>query len=196
MTTRPIHDPRSLFALAVGQAEQQIAAVRPDELSRRTPCADYDVRALAGHMVSVLHKVAGVGAGRDVSDVPDVIDDVDDTGWADAFGKARGEVEQVWSDDAMLDRMVTLPWATLPGRVALDAYTHEFTVHSWDLAYATGRLGDLDPDLAVRALDAFPRFAPPEARGEESQFGPVVAVPDDADVYTRLAAYLGRDPWA
>jgi uncharacterized protein (TIGR03086 family) len=95
----------------------------------------------------------------------------------------------------MLDRMVTLPWATLPGRVALDAYTHEFTVHSWDLACATGRLGELDPDLAVQALDAFPRFAPPETRGGQSGFGPVVAVPDDADVYTRLAAYLGRDPW-
>ncbi|GAA2397441.1 TIGR03086 family metal-binding protein [Actinomadura vinacea] len=194
MATRPIHDPRPLFALAVGQAEQQVAAVRPDELGNSTPCADYDVRALVGHMVAVLHKLAGVGTGRDVSDVADVIDDVADTGWISAFSKARGEVERVWTDDAMLDRMVTLPWATLPGRVALDAYTHEFTVHSWDLAHATGRLSELDPELAVQALEAFPRFAPPETRSEQSPFGPVVAVPDDADVYTRLAAYLGARP--
>jgi uncharacterized protein (TIGR03086 family) len=94
----------------------------------------------------------------------------------------------------MLDRMVTLPWATLPGRAVLDAYTHEFTVHSWDLAHATDRLAGLDPELAVQALDAFPRFAPPETRSGQGQFGPVVPVPDDADVYTRLAAYLGRRP--
>ncbi|TDD67445.1 TIGR03086 family protein [Actinomadura darangshiensis] len=194
MTTQPIHDPRPLFALAVGQAEQQIAAVRPDELGNSTPCADYDVRALIGHMIAVLHKIAGVGAGRDVSEFPDVIDDVADTDWISAFLKARDEVDRVWADDAMLDRSVTLPWATLPGHVALDAYTHEFTVHSWDLAHATGRLSELDPDLAVQALDAFPRFAPPETRSGQSQFGPAVAVPDDADVYTRLAAYLGRDP--
>ncbi len=34
---------------------------------------------------------------------------------------ARGEAERVWADDEKLDRMVTLPWATLPGRIALDA---------------------------------------------------------------------------
>lgn len=193
MTTQPIHDPRPLFAAAVDQAERQVAAVRPDELSNSTPCADYDVRALLGHMISVLHKLARVGAGRDARDVADVIDGID-TDWAGTFTRARGEVERVWADDAVLDRMVTLPWATLPGRAAVDAYTHEFTVHSWDLAHATGRLSDLDPDLAVRALDAFATFAPPETRGGQGKFGPVVQVSDDADVYTRLAAYLGRQP--
>jgi hypothetical protein len=42
----------------------------------------------------------------------------------------------------------------------------------------------------VRALASSPEFAPPEARGQEDQFGPAVPAPDDADVYTQLAAYL------
>ncbi len=166
----------------------------PAELGNRTPCADYDVRELLGHVVSVLHKLVRVGNGDDARDVPDVIDGIADDGWASAFAQARAEVERVWADDEKLDRMVELPWATLPGRTALDAYTHEFTVHSWDLAHATRRLAGLDPDLGSRALDAFAKFAPPEARGEEGPFGPVVPVPDDADVYTRLAAYAGRRP--
>lgn len=194
MTTQSLQDPRPLFAQAVDQAERQIAAVRPDELGNSTPCADYDVRALLGHMTSVLHKLARVGRGEDARDVADVLDGIADTDWASTFAHARGEVERVWADGAILDRMVTLPWATLPGRAAMDAYTHEFTAHSWDLAHATGRLGELDPDLAVRALDAFTTFAPPESRGGQGKFGPVVQVPDDADVYTRLAAYLGRRP--
>ncbi|MHA6616060.1 TIGR03086 family metal-binding protein [Pseudonocardia sp. DLS-67] len=192
MTVHTTPDPRPLFARSLEQTGHQVAAVRPAELDNRTPCADYDVRALLGHVVGVLHKIARVGAGADARDVPDVIDGVDDDGWAAAFTRARHEAERVWADDEKLDSMVTLPWATLPGRVALDAYTHEFTVHSWDLAHATDRLADLDPDLAARALEAFPQFAPPEERG--GPFGPVVPAPDDADVYTRLASYLGRRP--
>ncbi|NGN63217.1 TIGR03086 family protein [Streptomyces sp. A7024] len=194
MTAEPLHDPRPTFARALDQAEQQVAAVRPDELNSRTPCTEYDVRALLGHIVSVLHKLDRVGTGRDAREVPDVIEGVADDGWADEFARARGEVERVWADDGQLDRMVELPWATLPGRTALDAYTHEFTVHSWDLAHATGRLAGLDPDLAAQALEAFSAFAPPEERSERGPFSPAVPAPDDADVYSRLAAYLGRRP--
>ncbi|NNH74797.1 TIGR03086 family protein [Nocardia uniformis] len=193
-TTPPVDDPRPVFARAVDQAEKQVEAVRPDELGNSTPCADYDVRALLGHMISVLYKIARVGAGGDAREIADVIDGIADTDWADAFTKARSDVERVWAADEMLDRMVTLPWATLPGRVALDAYTHEFTAHAWDLAHATGRLSELDPDLAVRALDAFPKFAPPETRSGQGPFGPAIAVSADADAYIRLAAYLGRRP--
>jgi uncharacterized protein (TIGR03086 family) len=194
MKIQPAHDPRPAFARALEQSQHQITAVRPDELNNRTPCADYNVRALLGHMIGVLHKITLVGDGGDTSGVPDVIDGIDDDGWAGAFAQARGEVERAWADEAMLGRMVTLPWATLSGRVALEAYTHEFTVHSWDFAYATGRLAALDPGLAMQALEAFPKFAPPEARSGQGPFGPVVQVPDDADVYTQLAAYLGRQP--
>lgn len=194
MTGQPVRDPRPVFIRAVDQAEQQVANVSPDELNKRTPCADYDVRALLGHVVGVLRKIARVGGGGDARDVPDVIDGIDDDGWVSAFHQARAAVERVWADDAMLDRMVTLPWATLPGRVALDAYTHEFTAHSWDLAHVTGRLAQLDPDLAVKALEAFPNFAPPEERSGQGPFGPALPVPDDADAYTQLAGYLGRQP--
>lgn len=194
MTTQEAHDPRPLFARAVDQAERQVAAVRPGELGNSTPCAEYDLRALLGHMVGVLRKLARAGDGRDARDVGDVVDGIADTDWAHAFTQARGEAERIWADDALLDRMVTLPWATMPGRAVMDAYTHEFTVHSWDVAAATGRLSGLDPALAERALDAFAEFAPPEARSEQGPFGPIVPVSGDADVYTRLAAFVGRRP--
>lgn len=190
--TAPAQDPRPILAPALDQTAREVAAVRADQLGHRTPCADYDVRALLGHIVAVLHKLARIGDGTDARGVPDVIDDINDDGWPDAFAHARREVDRVWADDATLDRTVTLPWATLPGRIALDAYTHEFTAHSWDLAHATGRLTELDPDLAARALDAFPTFAPPDERSGHGPFGPVVPAPVGADVYTRLGAYLGR----
>ncbi|MDA3647454.1 TIGR03086 family metal-binding protein [Saccharopolyspora indica] len=192
MTTQP--DPRPLFSRSLDQIGRQVAAVRPDELGNRTPCTDYDVRALLGHVVSVLRRLALAGAGTDFSEVPGVVVGIDDDGWSDAFARARDEVERVWGDDEVLDRAVDLKWATMPGRTVLDAYTHEFTIHSWDLAHATGRLADLDPDLATRALEVLPTFAPPETRSAEGTFAPVVQVPEDADTYTRLAAYTGRHP--
>ncbi|WP_419993836.1 TIGR03086 family metal-binding protein [Streptomyces boninensis] len=194
MTTQPVPDPRPLFAQAVDQAEQQIAAVRPTELGLSTPCDDYDLRALLGHMLAVLRKLARAGAGEDAREVGDVIEGIADTDWLKAFTETRAEVEAIWADDTLLDRMVTLPWGTMPGRAVVDAYTHEFTVHSWDVAHATGRLNDLDPSLAIQALNAFTEYAPPESRSEEGKFGPVIEVPDDADPYTRLAAYMGRRP--
>ncbi|MBB5430684.1 TIGR03086 family metal-binding protein [Nocardiopsis composta] len=194
MTTQTAQDPRPMLARALDQAERQVAAVRPDELGHPAPCADYDVRALLGHVLSVLYKLARAGTGGDARGVPDVTEGVADDGWAGAFASARGEVERVRADDGLLDRMVQLPWAALPGRDALEAYTAEFTAHSWDLAHATGRLAGLDPGLAAQALEAFSEFAPPEERSEQGRFSPVVAVPEGADVYTRLAAYLGRRP--
>lgn len=187
-------DPRPLFGKALAQAEHLACAVGLDELGNSTPCAEYDVRALLGHLVAVVGMIAHIGAGGDSSDAPKTTDGVRDDGWANAFGRARAEVERVWSDDEVLDRRLSLPWATLPGRAVLDAYTHELTVHSWDLAYATDRLAPLDPDLAARALEWFAEHEPAQSRDEHGTFGPVVPVADDADVYTRLAAYTGRRP--
>ncbi|QWF84693.1 maleylpyruvate isomerase N-terminal domain-containing protein [Amycolatopsis sp. CA-230715] len=56
MTVPAIHDPRPPFARSLDQTEYQIAAMRPGEPRKSTPCADYDVRALLGHVVAVLHK--------------------------------------------------------------------------------------------------------------------------------------------
>lgn len=186
-------DPRPLFRRALDQMEHQAAAVGPDELGHPTPCAEYDVRALLGHLVAVLGMLARVGAAGDSSDLAEASDGLADDDWGGAFRRARAEVERVWADDAALERTGTLSWATLPGR-AIDAYTHELTVHSWDLAYATERLGELDPDLGAHALDWFTHFLPSDARNGQEPFGPAVPVPDDADIYTRLAAYTGRQP--
>lgn len=68
-------------------------------------------------------------------------------------------------------------WRHASGRTVLGAYTHEFTAHSWDLAHATGRVAELDADLAAHALKAFSEFAPPEDRDTQGPFGPVVPTP-------------------
>ena len=58
-------DPRPLQARAVENARGAVAAVRPEQLTLPTPCTEFDVRALLGHIVAVLHRVAAVGRGED-----------------------------------------------------------------------------------------------------------------------------------
>src|SRR3954449_11489632 len=56
-------DPRPAFATAVGTAVDAMGAVRPDQLSGPTPCTEFDVRTLLGHLLSVLRRVAAGGRG-------------------------------------------------------------------------------------------------------------------------------------
>lgn len=184
-------DPRPQLTAALDQMERQVDALEPDDLDRPTPCADYDVRTLLAHLVAVLRKLAVVRNGGDMTQVADPADDLGGDP-SDDFRHARANLEQVWASDPALDARYTLAWGTMTGQQLLDAYTHEFTVHAWDLSRATDRDGNLDPALAEAALRWFSQNVPAEGRGEGGPFAPPVAVSDDADPHTRLAAYVGR----
>lgn len=167
--------------------------IEPDDLGRTTPCAEYDVRTLLAHLVAVLRKLTVVKNGGDMTRVSDPADDLTGDEGA-AFRQARADLEQAWSSGSKsaLQASYTLAWGTMTGQELLDAYTHELTVHAWDLAQAIGRGGKLDPNLADAALDWFSRNVPAEGRSESGPFAEPVAVSNDADTYTRLAAYVGR----
>lgn len=183
-------DPRPQLAAALDQVQRQLEAMQPDDLGRPTPCAEYDIRGLIAHLVAVLRKLTVVKNGGDMTQVPDPAEDL--TGdHSEAFRQARADLEQAWVHDSTLETDYTLAWGTMTGQQVLDAYTHEFTVHSWDLAQATGH-GELDPALAESALDWFSRNVPAEGRSVGGPFAEPVAVSEDADAYTRLAAYVGR----
>ena len=90
--------------------------------------------------------------------------------------------------------MVEVPWGKIPGRFAIAGYVQEILTHGWDLAKATGQPTEGDPELAWWALAGARRILPPESRGGDIPFGPVVPVPADAAPYAQLASYLGRHP--
>ena len=50
----------------------------------------------------------------------------------------------------------------------------------------------LDPVLAEAVLPTAKRLLPPDHRGGEIPFGPVLEVPAGAPAYDRLAGFLGR----
>lgn len=64
-----VSDPRPLLGRALDQSERLAAGTSPDQLTESTPCSEFDVRALLGHMVAVARRIAHVGRGGDPFDV-------------------------------------------------------------------------------------------------------------------------------
>jgi uncharacterized protein (TIGR03086 family) len=187
-------DPRPIHRRAISQTGAIVAAVEPGQLGLPTPCPEYDVRALLSHIVGGLNRVAVAGEGGNALARPARADDVTDDGWLAAYQAASQRARQAWADDAKLDALVEVPWGKIPGRFAIAGYIQEILTHGWDLAKATGQPTEGDPDLAFFALAGAKRVLPPEARGDDIPFAPVVPVPPDAAPYAQLAAWLGRQP--
>ncbi|MGI5126164.1 TIGR03086 family metal-binding protein [Pseudonocardia sp. CA-107938] len=190
--TEQIPDPRPLYAGALTWVRGLLDAVRPDQLDGPTPCPEFDVRTLAGHLVGTVGRARVIGEGGDPREAPFVVDGIADDGFAAAYGEEIDKVLAVWRDDAILDRMATVPWGTLPGRAALAGYVNETLVHGWDLAVSTGQPAEAPREIAEAALAAAPRVLPAEPRGGHVPFAAVVEPAPDAGPTERLANWCGR----
>ncbi|KNB49212.1 TIGR03086 family metal-binding protein [Streptomyces caatingaensis] len=187
-------DPRPLLARAAQQLARLIAAVPAGRYDDPTPCEDFDVRALVGHLTGGAHAFAAIGETGRVAGRITPPEGVPDDGWAAAFDAARARLAAAWADDARLDMPVTVPWGALSGRDYLfSGCVMEMAAHAWDLSRALGDPFPLDEELGACALEWAQRIMPAERRGEGVPFGPVRPAPEGADVYGRLAAWLGRE---
>ncbi len=204
-TTLNHTDPRAILDRAIAVGGSVIAGVRADQLTAPTPCPEMDVRTMLGHLVGVLDRVAALGRGDDPFAVAET--HVRDDAWSDAWTTSAGLVADAWRDDAVLERPMALPWIQGSGADVLASYFSELTVHTWDLAVATGQQPDWDDTVVTAALEAR-QVLPAENRralyveisaamGLDEvpvPFADAVPVADDAPAIDRLVAWNGRDP--
>ena len=83
------------------------------------------------------------------------------------------------------------------GEVSVDQavdrfYTADVFMHTWDLARATGQDETLDQATCANLLAGMEPLD--DVLRASGQYGPRVEVPADADVQTRMLAFIGRDP--
>ena len=187
-------DPRPAFFSAARLACDTVAGVSPTQLSDPTPCTEFDVRALLGHLVAVFRRVTSVAAGIPAIGHAPLVTDVTDDGWGAAAAAAIHDMATAWADPAVLGLEMHLPFGTVPGAAALAMYTGEISTHTWDLAVATGQSPVWDDEVLATALTAVRRKLPMAARPPEVPFADAVPVPDDAPAIDRLVAWQGRDP--
>jgi uncharacterized protein (TIGR03086 family) len=200
-------DPRMTFAKAVALTTAVIDRVGPNQMANATPCPAYDVEALLGHLVVVLRRVAALGRGEDPFGAGVMAPAHGDL--REAWMDAAHQVQESWADDAVLTRTMRLPWLETSGAAMLVSYLNEVTVHTWDLATATGQRPAWDPQVVSLAFDGI-RFLPGEKRAAvyeavrasmpaaqrdfAAPFADAVPVADGAPLIDRLVAWNGRQP--
>ena len=204
-TTHHFIDPRPILDRAIATGGAVIAGVRPDQLTAPTPCPEMDVRAMLSHLVGVLDRIAALGNDEDPFSVIETHAPDDD--WSDAWATSGTHAADAWRDDAVLERPMALPWIQGSGAEVLTSYFSELTVHTWDLATATGQQPHWDDTVVTAALEARPILPAENRRAvfEEISaamgldevaipFAEAVPVPVDAPAIDRLVAWNGRDP--
>ncbi|MEU6280651.1 TIGR03086 family metal-binding protein [Streptomyces sp. NPDC047028] len=168
--------------------------VTDEQLTAATPCSDYALRNLLGHLLglSVALRDAArkdLGATTDTppaSAVPDIGPD-----WRAELPKALDELAEAWRDPAAWTGATRAGGVDLPGAVAGAVATDELVIHGWDLARATGQ--DYAPDpAALESAHGFLLAAADSPNG--GIFGPVVPVPAEAPLLDRAVGLSGRDP--
>jgi uncharacterized protein (TIGR03086 family) len=169
------------YAAALDQVTGLIAGTSPDQLSRPTPCAGWDVRALLNHVLGGMERFAAMAAGQSVDWSAEIPDDLGPD-LAARFRAGRTALEAAYREH--------------PENIERVRPTHliETAVHGWDLAKATDQVGDLDPGVAEAALTAATERLTPEVRKRTTAFGQEVPIRASAPPYERLAAFLGRKP--
>jgi uncharacterized protein (TIGR03086 family) len=192
MTTTQIPDPRPLHRRALVWVPSLVAGVGAEQLDRPTPCAEFDVRALLGHLAATVDRARVIGEGGEVFSVPHVVTDVPDDGWQAAFAARIEKMSAIWADDSLLDREMSAPWGAVPGRAAVWGYLNETLVHGWDLAVATGQDAEADPELAGAVLAVCAQIIPAQHRGGQVPFAAVVEPAAGAGPTERVANWSGH----
>lgn len=182
------------------QLEQSFSSTRAvlvnvtaDQMDLPTPCQSWDVRGLVNHVVGTSHYFAAtVTAGK-------AVESASEGDWASgefvkSFDEGVAASLEAFGAEGAGEKMVELPFGTLPGAIFMAVASNDAFTHGWDLARATGQSTDLDPALAEELLGIAQFAISEEFRGEDgvAPFGPVCEAPDGGTAADRLAAFMGR----
>lgn len=112
--------------------QQVLHPIAADDMSRPTPCAQFDVTRLTDHLLKSLEALGGM-AGADVPDHADSGDSVE----RQVIAVARPALD-AWRQRG-LDGTVSFGGGEMPARNACAILALELLVHAWDYARAVGR---------------------------------------------------------
>ena len=169
-----------------------VTAVPDDAMDDPTPCPEWDVRALANHLLGTIEAFRRVGVAEPLD--PD-----------DPWGTGGDHMSDTWRDDlaSRLDGFAgawdtaeayegEVPGAQMPKQVLGGMAFVEALLHGWDLARATGQDVAYDDAVVAEAVAVMEQIG---ATGRQmGAFGELVELPEDASALQHVLAEAGRDP--
>ncbi|HEX6445510.1 MAG TPA: TIGR03086 family metal-binding protein [Streptosporangiales bacterium] len=175
-----------------------VARLRPGDLERPTPCADWTLADLLAHMTVQHHGFASAAEGHGADPEAWRVRPLGDDPVAE-YTAAAERVLAAFGAEGVLDRPFALPEfgaaAPFPGRQAIGFHLVDYVVHGWDVARSLGVGVELDADVVDAALTVAELVPDDERRLQPgAAFRPAVRVADDAPALDRMVALLGRSP--
>jgi uncharacterized protein (TIGR03086 family) len=169
----------------LGVLQRVLHTVADDDLSRQTPCAEFEVSQLTGHLLNSITALGGmVGAEFPERDESDSVE-------RQVIAAARPALD-AWHRHG-LDGSVPFGKGQMPATSACGVLSIEFLVHAWDYATAIGHRVDAPEPLSEYVLGLARQIIRPELRGSAG-FDDPVDVPANAGALEQLVAFTGRDP--
>jgi uncharacterized protein (TIGR03086 family) len=169
----------------LGVLQRVLHTIAADDMSRQTPCTEFDVTRLTGHLLNSITALGGmVGAelpGRDEADSVE----------RQVVAAARPALD-AWHRHG-LDGTVPFGKGEMPAKGACSILSLEFLVHAWDYGIAVGHRVEAPEPLAEYVLGLAHKVIRPEQRSSAG-FDEPVDVPADASALDRLVAFTGRNP--
>ena len=188
-------DPAAELAEALELAGRLVAGVKPDQWELPTPCTEWNVRQLVDHLVSGHLLFARVLRGEPFEQAVAAARSPDDDRLGDdpaaAYDASARDVLGAFTAPGVLERLVRVPFGTVPGAVARHLRIVECLVHGWDLATALRVPFDPPPPLVEQEI-AFSRPLLGQVPPERHVFAPSRSAAEGAPPIERLAALLGR----
>lgn len=164
------------------------AGIDDDQLGAPTPCAQFTVSDVLGHMTGLASAFAPMFRGEEP---PTGEPEPDERSDVARFDTAMAALLEAVESPGALDRTIQTPGGEMPGAVFARLVAFDGLVHGWDLASSTGQLWALDDDL-VAEVDAFAHQAITEEMRDGESFAAEQRPPSDANAVERLAAFSGR----
>jgi uncharacterized protein (TIGR03086 family) len=161
-----------------------VATIRDDDLHRPTPCPDWDVAALAEHLIDTICRL---GTASGIQTVPPIGDSIDQR-----IQQVTQPILEGRRRRGLVDEVV-FSGRTLPAYLALRILSLELVVHGWDFAVALHLPLDVSDAHAAFVLGLARQTLTAESR-VIARFDPPVEVPANAGELDRLIAFTGRQP--
>ena len=188
-------DPAAELEEALELTGRLVAGVKPDQWELPTPCTEWNVRQLVDHLVLGQQLVARALRGEPFEQAVAAVRSVDDRLGDDAaaaYDASAREVIEAFTAPGVLERLVRVPFGTVPGAVARHLRVIECLVHGWDLATALGVPFDPPAPLVEQEI-AFSGPLLGQVPPERHVFAPSRSAAEGAPPIERLAALLGRE---
>jgi uncharacterized protein (TIGR03086 family) len=173
-----------------------VGQIRPEQWSNPTPCTEWNVRTLVGHMIVSRQGCCELLKGASAANYVSMYEKQTEAAGSDPVTTLKSGVRSVraaFAEPGALERTVHHPIGDIPGSRLLGMLIGDSVVHSWDLATAIGVDVGLDEQLVELV---YAQYAPRAQNGALYATGWIAAptrpLPEGATPLEQLIHLMGR----